>query len=967
MDLPLQLFTKPSLENCCNRHISPIFSLLAQPLREVTLRFRIDRSVRESIPRQDPPTSFNYARILMFRSRKLNVIGSASSVAEALETSSKLRRIRSLIAMSRKFQEQRHFLLQILIGVSFSGFCSSALNGQTFNINTGAGSWNTNANWTPATFPNGVGASATFNNATATSSVSLNSAITVGSLNFTQNNSIIRTIANGTGGSLIFDAVGSNDATITVNGTSTLTNNVTINASITLNDTLRFTNNNVSGTGSATATITGAITGTGGFIKDGAGRVSITGAAAKNYTGATIINEGRLRFTDSGVVTGTSAITVNSGGSLYLDNANGNFTFGSAGITINGNGTAEATGQGALRNQGSNTSTLNNLVTLGSNATIHVDGSSTSTLTLASGLAGIAATTLTKSGGGTLSLTNANVSLDSATVVTNGTINASAASRIGSGSLSFAQTTANNAAVTLSNATQSIAGLSTTWADSTGSQSQRLTLNGTALTINQSTNTTFGNGAVSTLVGSVAGTGSIIKTGSGTLTFTGANTYSGGTTVNAGVLVVSSSGSLASGSALIVGSAGTAEFANAGQNLGAVSNANTATNALNFSATTGIVTLASLTGSGNTRFGSAGTVTGGISGGTVTSAGALNADVSGTANVTAGELLTGAISGGTVSANSLSSTSITGGTNNIIGAASITTLNGGTTTVGGVATIGTLTSGTANLNGATSSITTLNGGTVNLGTTILSVESGSMAGSITGASGSLVKSSTGTLTLSGANSYGGATNVTEGKLVVNGNDSAATGTVTVSGGATLGGSGTIRGATIINGVHSPGNSPGLQTFTSGLTYNTGSSLTWELIEDTLGVRGTHFDGIDVTGGTLTINSGVTSNLVFNGAGSLVNWGDDFWNVDRQWLVFDNANAPSLSPGSIFGTINVSADGASNSFASIRAGASFSWSQSGNDLFLNYHSITAVPEPSSLALIGVVFASAAFVRRRKLSV
>ncbi len=121
----------------------------------------------------------------------------------------------------------------------------------------------------------------------------------------------------------------------------------------------------------------------------------------------------------------------------------------------------------------------------------------------------------------------------------------------------------------------------------------------------------------------------------------------------------------------------------------------------------------------------------------------------------------------------------------------------------------------------------------------------------------------------------------------------------------------------------------------------------------LGVRGVDFDAIDVTGGTLTINPGVTSNLVFNGAGSSVNWSNSFWNTDQQWLVFDNANAPSLSLGSVFGTINVSADSASQTFASIRSGASFSWSQSGNDIFLNYHSvITAVPEPSSLALIGL---------------
>src|SRR3546814_4782333 len=52
---------------------------------------------------------------------------------------------------------------------------------------------------------------------------------------------------------------------------------------------------------------------------------------------------------------------------------------------------------------------------------------------------------------------------------------------------------------------------------------------------------------------------------------------------------------------------------------------------------------------------------------------------------------------------------------------------------------------------------------------------------------------TGTTMRNGANSYAGATNVNAGTLLVDGNQSAATGLTTVASGATLGGIGTIGG------------------------------------------------------------------------------------------------------------------------------------------------------------------------------
>jgi hypothetical protein len=156
----------------------------------------------------------------------------------------------------------------------------------------------------------------------------------------------------------------------------------------------------------------------------------------------------------------------------------------------------------------------------------------------------------------------------------------------------------------------------------------------------------------------------------------------------------------------------------------------------------------------------------------------------------------------------------------------------------------------------------------------------------------------------------------------------------------------------------------VQTFTNGLTYSTGSTFVWELTGNTSSGRGTAFDGVNVSGGSLTINGGVTNNLVFNGVGSTVNWSDAFWASNQQWLVFDNASPPTLVSSNVFDTINVGQlDSISQSLTTVRSGSSFSWETIGDDLYLTY----AIPEPSTyalLALLGAGFAGRALVRRRR---
>lgn len=225
---------------------------------------------------------------------------------------------------------------------------------------------------------------------------------------------------------------------------------------------------------------------------------------------------------------------------------------------------------------------------------------------------------------------------------------------------------------------------------------------------------------------------------------------------------------------------------------------------------------------------------------------------------------------------------------------------------------------------------------------------------------SLVKEGSGRWTLSGANTYTGTTTVSAGTLLVNGTNS-GTGAVTVASGATLGGTGQLAGATTVSGFHSPGASPGLQTFTNNLNYNATGSLVWELSGNTelTGDRGTVYDGVNVTGATsqLTINAAATLALVFdaplaNAAPSTVNFNNTFWDSDRTWQVISLAGG-ATGGSNVFGTISVGADAFGNQLTTVRPNASFSVASQPDGVYLVY---SAVPEPTTTALLVVGAAS-----------
>ena len=247
---------------------------------------------------------------------------------------------------------------------------------------------------------------------------------------------------------------------------------------------------------------------------------------------------------------------------------------------------------------------------------------------------------------------------------------------------------------------------------------------------------------------------------------------------------------------------------------------------------------------------------------------------------------------------------------------------------------------------------------------------------------SLYKDGAGTLTLSGANTYSGATAVNAGLLKVVSGGSISSSSTTVNNGGTLaldlGGSagsvqvnsgGLLKGSGTAGAVRlesgsflNPGNSPGTLTAASAIISG-GSTYNWEISRLT-GTAGTDWDLLSVDG--LLNMSGVTGankwNLVVTGDSGFAGWTD----TNSYSYVF--AQAASVSGfSSTVGTdvtslFNITTSGiASKPNASFNVNGDFKVlvGSSNGKTTLN---LMAVPEPSSGSLLLAGIGSLIVLRR-----
>jgi fibronectin-binding autotransporter adhesin len=299
-----------------------------------------------------------------------------------------------------------------------------------------------------------------------------------------------------------------------------------------------------------------------------------------------------------------------------------------------------------------------------------------------------------------------------------------------------------------------------------------------------------------------------------------------------------------------------------------------------------------------------------------------------------GVIQDGAPGGGGLTGGSLTKTG-TGtftlsGANTYTGA---TTISGGTLQLGNGGTTGTL---------STSSTVTNNANfTINRSNAV--VQGTDFSGSAITGTGSFTKAGSGTTTLNAANSYMGATTVNAGTLLINGDQSLATGAVTVNNtGTTLGGTGTIGGTVTVNsGANlSPGNSPGILN-TGSVTLNSGSNFLIDINGPTVG---TQYDQLNVTG-TVTLTG---SNVVLTIGGTLT--------VGQQFIIINNDLSDAVV-GMFAQGGSVSSGG--DTFSIDYAGGS------GNDVVLTATAV-AVPEPTTWVAGALAVAFVAYAQRRRLT-
>jgi len=637
----------------------------------------------------------------------------------------------------------------------------------------------------------------------------------------------------------------------------------------------------------------------GAIIDDGGFAITVGQALVHSTIGGDAATDGGLTKLGSGTLSLTNANTFNGvslvgNGTLLLSNASalGSSTFDTTGAGTLSFGSLTSATFGGLQGTGglalANASAASVVLSVGAN-----------TSTFNGNLSGVGS--LTKTGGGTLTLSGANtftggLTINGGSVIlgSTGALNSAGGSEntvafgaSSTGTLALA----GNSVVVASLNTNATPG--TTYVENAIGSS----VSNAVLTVGNATN------ATSTYAGNVqdgigGGPLGLTKAGTGVLTLSGSNTYSGGTTLAAGTLVAGSANALGSGTVTL--NAGTLSLGNLtlANNLSAPSGT---TSSVLYNSSSGGIMSGALTGTGTVNFSFT------AAGSTVTPTLPFFTTFQGTIGVdTSSAHIFPRIRQATGAPNA--TLNVTGGSNGGSTGSFLFVDAAGTVAIGALA-------GNGIVGGINTGTTTWQIGGLNGDNTF----SGVIENNAFGGATALTKTGTGILTLSGANTYSGATTVNNGTLAVNGGSITGTGTIITQTGGTL---------SITNGSVSIG---------SGGGFGTG-----------YGAIGTGTTTVG-TGGTLTIGTGGGLTFVGGGTNGGNNYGTGILTINAGGSV-NVAAAGGASPndkvyingyGGTGGTINISG-GTLTSSRDITVG--------NNTGYLNFDGGTLCPGISGLTLV-----------------
>jgi len=660
--------------------------------------------------------------------------------------------------------------------------------------------------------------------------------------------------------------------------------------------------------------------GTGAIVFTNAGAIAFS-APGTNQTialGGTNTGNNSLaaQLTDNGV--GVTSLTKDGVGTWILNNPNSLYT----GITtINGGvlGVDKLSNGGLASSIGASSAAAANLV-IGNNSTLRYTGAGDTTNRLFTLSAG---TTFIESSGtgaivftdtGLVTLAGANQARTIALGGTN-TGNNTLAGSIGNAGSGVTTLAKNDSGTWLLTGTNTYSGPTNVNAGrlilgnggTSGSVASATINNLGILGFNRSDTLTYG--------GVITQTGSVQQLGAGTTILTGANSYTGGTTISAGTLQLGNGGTTGS----ITGNV--------------VDNGVLAFNRSDTVTFNGVVS-----GTGSVRQNGAGTtILAGINsyaGGTAINAGTLQVSSDANLGAAAGPLsFNNGILRTTANITSARAATLTGAGTLLTDAGTSFTLSGVVSGAGGLTKSGTGTLILTGTNGYAGG-TTISGGTLSLGN---GGTSGSILGNVTNngslvfdrsdnigfgglvsGTGSVTQKGAGVVTLTGNNSYTGITAVNAGTLLINGDQSAATGLTSIASGATLGGSGIVGGNVNVanGGILAPGNSPGTMTINGNLSLASGSVLNFEFGQ--ADVAGGPLNDLVNVGGDLVLDGTINVNVSAGGA-----FGGGIYRVfNYGGALTDNGLSLGLMPAGSGVTVQTSVAGQVNLVNSVGLSLSF---------------------------------------------